>query len=347
MTLENIKNCLDYWLQRQKIHGAVGAFRWSAYLNWKREIVPAQYAHRGDTIARSAAAARKKRRRSRVKNNRTVTNDLPVIDPSLDEPSIPLDHPMLNHQSNSTLSCSNVAPEHSDPHQHPESSRAEPNLSTPGTNSLRPDPNSFGPDPTSCGPDPTSFGPDPNILGPGQYINPNINPPGLTITMRGPAQFEQTSIQSEEGSGDNNRDEDVPHISPMEGWSLVHGILIPTGWTIVDEQVMEKLHAKGYPQPEPVNGPNDGPPKYCMRVECLASLKESEDDRDRPIPMPLKKKTTTPGSHKRRIRHIDLTVEEAMEFTGDRTLAGTRRSRPTITSGRVTTRASGRTTRKK
>lgn len=340
MTGENIKKCLDYWLSRQKLHGAAGAFRWSTYLNSKKEKLPAEYGRRADVEEVAAAAAGRKQSRARARKKKQVSDVDPAIDPSLLEllpmpqrtdneptgahvqPSGPSSNQALTRSSAEEDEPPGVLRMMSQAAPTPHAS-ATPHVIFESQSSLIPISNS---DPIHGLASPTSH--------PIANIDPSLN-----------------------GHTQNSQDQSLPNLTndyhlqmSSQGWSTIQGILVPSGWTVVDEHIMDLLRAKGISQQEPANGPNDGPPKYCVPISIVNSIQNNVDIRPPPPQADLltaDTSTTTPKQSRKQSKRLDRTLEEAMKFTGDKSLLNGNGRRQPISSRRVNTRASGRTPRHK
>lgn len=64
---EHISQSLNFWREREQVHGASEAFRWAAYLNDKKDIVPAEYERRRDLEKAANEADRRKVNRARAR----------------------------------------------------------------------------------------------------------------------------------------------------------------------------------------------------------------------------------------------------------------------------------------
>lgn len=197
---------------------------------------------------------------------------------------------------------------------------------------------------------------DTDVLG--RQIPPRNTPPG---------QAERSESAPPDGQ------QDMPSHSAQSmyrSFTVVDGIEVPSGFTLVDDKILELFHLRGMPTPVATNGPGHGLPRYLVSISDLQSLRidveeeasqreesqpvahmgegsdQSVDDdlpRSRPV---RKRKATEPAATasrtQKKARHINRNVEAAVKTTGNRALRS--QTAGAMNDG-VRTRSSGRTPR--
>lgn len=167
-------------------------------------------------------------------------------------------------------------------------------------------------------------------------MSPHDPTPGLAEEMEGARRDNQCDVPS------------APVISMIPSFKVVEGISIPSGYTLVDDKIIQLFRNRGMPTPEAVNGPGNGSPRYVVRISDVQSLRfdveaeESQSDENQsamqtnedcdlgadngtPVsPAGRKRKATTTGAAASRppkkARHSNRTVENAVTNLGNRTL---------------------------
>lgn len=121
--------------------------------------------------------------------------------------------------------------------------------------------------------------------------------------------------------------QDVPAAETVAGGGdvLLADVQVPPDYTLVGEELAQRMRDHGLPIPSPVNGPNDGLPRYLVLTVDIDSLHQEEqllipdtshnEKRKRHRP-----KNNSPQRQKKQ-RKVDLVLAEAVKFTGDRSLS--------------------------
>lgn len=306
-----IEKALDFWRNREAQYGPSGTLKFSHYINGHRERVPAEYGHSAANDKAAAAAANKKKSRKRTKKSR------PAI-PELAETLSGLIR-MPNNIPEDAVHIQDTSGMHS-------TTAVQPVTALVGSMTL---------------PAPAHLAAEPGLTNPA--------PPSSTAAFAGP-----TSPESNDGC----ENEDTPSPPVI----IIDGILVPDGYTLVDEEMGQRLRDVGIAIPPPANGPDEGLPRYIVSTSAVESLDQdifapSELDHneaeEHALVVPLrrnnrrKKSAHTEESTRRKSRRVDLAVEEAMTFTGNRSLRSDRaageKGMTTRASGRMTRQSGGRT----
>lgn len=310
MSGPEIQKLFDFWRDRQAEHGPDQTLRWSYYVNGRRESVRVEYGHRADQEKADKGVVGKRKRRARAKKS-AVSVPAPDFDNMFRMPDL-----------------------------------------QPGTSPAAQPPQ--GHDGMPLAVSGTGDGPEGDLCRPCQSV-PAVHMNAIIHTdASGTATSQQDAMTGQEVESQSTRPDDrrdglsdsPTSMYPTSG--VVDGITVPSGFTLVDDKILELFRNRGMPIPVAANGPGDGLPRYLVSISDVQSLRfdveeelypgndsrptlQTEDgsnilaSNDIPAsPVRRKRKVTTTGATasktQKRARHTNQTMEHVRNITGNRIL---------------------------
>lgn len=313
MTADHILQSLNFWREREIVHGASQAFRWTAYVDQSKQIVPAQYDRRVD-LDRMATSGRQKKL-NRIRAREVLAAGIMIPEPDVQQFDDSGHPPELNPRVASTH---NGASREHDSRSISVASTGYPGIGGPdipftlnptvaGINSDEVSDSNIDPSLLHSSAIATSDPHETNYI---QIDGISVATGYTIVTMEVMGRLQDIGVSTPQpvnGPGEGLpryivRLDDVARL-PCDTENQHGTSIIPPG--------AGQVHSPG--------------PKRTLNNHSGSTKNTS----------PKKKRTTNSNS---------LTLAEAVKFTGDVTLTGRKRRGKSIPAGGVVTRASGRVT---